>query len=137
MSEGLFDSVSNWAAENAFANAAIGPAERIEFAPAGNWARATYPLAVVVRDHYQGSNEVRGDGVALEKPSGRTVRDSIVVEFLECVDIQRVQSRNAPDQVKVDDVIWVAVRTLGDDSAMRGVLFVRNTDVLVRNQTMR
>lgn len=135
MPEGLFDSLGKWAAHNLFTNNTIGPSETIEFAPAGDWTLAEPVQAVVIRDHYQGSNEVRGDGIALEKPSGRTVRDSIVIEFNECVEIQTVQNRSKPDQVKVDDLIWSAVRTLGDDSAMRAVLFVRTTDIHVRRET--
>ena len=131
---GLFDEAVNWGASNVFGSSEIGPAETFWFAPASDWTAKRWVTGVVVRDHLQGSNEVKGDGVNLEKPGGRSVRESIVIEFQADETIQRVVDPQKPDQVKVDDVIWSAVRRLGNDSGMQAYLFVRATDVAVRTR---
>jgi hypothetical protein len=128
---GLFEDAVNWGAVNVFGSSDVGPAEIIELALSSDWTAKKHVSAVVIRDHLQGSNEVRGDGVNLEKPTGRAVRESIVVEFQADEQLQRVVDSQKPDQVKVDGVIWSAVRRLGNDSGMQAVLFVRNTDVAV------
>jgi hypothetical protein len=128
---GLFEDAVNWGAANVFGSSHTGPAETIWLAPASDWTAKRMVSAVVVRDHLQGSNEVRGDGVNLEKPAGRSVRESIVVEFHAGEQLQRIVDSQKPDQVKVDDVIWSAVRRLGNDSGMQAYLFVRSTDVAV------
>jgi|688.fasta_scaffold02433_29 hypothetical protein len=128
---GLFENAVNWGASNVFGSSDIGPAETIWLAPASDWTVKRMVSAVVIRDHLQGSNEVRGDGVNLEKPAGRSVRESIVIEFQAGEQLQRIVDSQKPDQVKVDDVIWSAVRRLGNDSGMQAYLFVRSTDVAV------
>lgn len=135
---GIFDDLEDWTAKNIFANTDIGPAEIVEFIPKGDWSKIKKVSAVVVRDHFQGSNEVRGDGIAMEKPSGRTERNSIVVEFLECVDVAETQDRAKPDLIRLNNkAIYSAVRTLGEDDGMRGVLFVNVKDLFRRQQTPR
>jgi hypothetical protein len=131
---GLFNDAVNWGSANVFGSSEIGPAEQFWLAPGSDWTARRWVTGVVVRDHLQGSNEVKGDGVNLEKPGGRSVRESIVIEFHSEEEIQRVVDPQKPDQVKVDDVVWSAVRRLGNDSGMKAYLFVRAVDVAVRTR---
>lgn len=131
----LFDDAVSWGSSNVFANFSSGPAEIFWFAPGSDWGAKRRVTGVVVRDHLQGSNEVKGDGVNLEKASGRTVRESIVIEFKANESIQRVVDPQKPDQVKIDDVIWSAIRRLGNDSGLQAMLFVRTTDVAITRRS--
>lgn len=134
---GVFQDAIEWGSHNVFANTDGGPAEKIWLAPAGDWTKKQTVSAVVIRDHLQGSNEVRGDGVSLEKPGGRTVRESLLVEFLECAPLQTLQDRQTPDQIKVDGVVWSAVRRTGFDTAMKAYIFVRTADIHLLRQSSR
>lgn len=111
--------------------------DAVVLAPSGNWDNKSVVPCVVIPDHLQGSNEVRGDGVRLERADGRTVRDSILIEFKTSANIQRIQSRQHPDQIKWDGSIWSAVRTVGYDQALKSVLFVKVTDVLRHGENKR
>ena len=133
---GYVDELLEWHAEHTITNDEMF-GDTVVLAPAGDWDNKVTESCVVIADHAQGSNEVQGDGVRLERPGGRTVRDSVSVEFKTSADIQRVQSRAKPDQIKWDGVIWSAVRTTGWDSAMKTALFVRAKDVLRRGETKR
>lgn len=133
---GYVDDILNWHAENTVTNDEMF-GDVVILAPAGDWDNKVNENCVVIADHAQGSNEVQGDGVRMERPGGRTVRDSISVEFKVSAEIQRVQSRQHPDEIKWDGVIWSAQRTTGWDDAMRTVLFVRTKDVLRRGETKR
>lgn len=133
---GIYDSIESFHTGNIFANENF-TGKLVEFAPAGDWNNTSIVPAEVIGEGLPGSNEVRGDGVRLESRDGRTVRDSITVEFRSAVNVQRVQSRAKPDMIKWDDVVWVAVRTIGFDENMKSVRFVRTKDVLTGRQSRR
>lgn len=122
---GLFESLEKWTAENVFLNTNAGPAQDIIFAPRGKWDEAFITRAVVIGDQLQGSNEVQGDGVVLNKPDGSTERETIRVEL--CIKLKiEAQDPINPDQIKVDGVIYAAKRVLGRDRGTQTVLFVRS-----------
>ena len=130
---GLFDSLDNWTAQNVILNDEVGPAEQVPFAPASNWNKRQLLPGVVIRDHFQGSNEVRGDGVALNRGGERAVRESILIEFRNCRGkCQRCQDPQTPEQVEIDGFIWSAVRCTGSDRQLQTWLFVRAGAVLGR-----
>jgi len=131
---GQFEDIVAWADENVFGNSDSGPASTVRFVPASDWGSAVDVDAVVIRDGLQGSNEVRGDGQSNDKPYGRSIRDSIIIEFLRSlpIQIQVVQDSQKPDLVKYDGMVYAAQRTIGIDSSMQAVLFTRNVDVSVK-----
>ena len=133
---GYVDDILNYHAENIHTNDAIF-GDTVVLAPSGDWDSKETVSCNVIPDHLQGSNEVRGDGVRLERTSGRTVRDSIIIEFRSSANIQRVQSRQHPDQINWDGSIWGAVRTVGYDQAMKTVLFTKTKDVLRQSESRR
>lgn len=136
MGLGLFESLEKLTGR-LMTNKVFGPARTIRFVPLSDFSKATDESAVVVEDHLQGSNEVRGDGVALEKPVGRSERESIVVEFCRCVELQEPQPRNNPDLVVIDGEIYTCVRTTGRDRGMISALFTKSSDQNIYKQTRR
>lgn len=134
--QGLFESLEKFTGK-LMTNKVFGPARVIQFVQLGDFSKATDESAVVIEDHLQGSNEVRGDGVSLEKPVGRSERATILVEFCRCVEIQEPQPRNNPDLVVIDGTVYTCVRTTGRDRGMISALFVKSTDQHIYNQTRR
>ncbi len=136
MGLGIFESLEQFTGK-LMTNKVFGPARTVRFIPLGDFNKATEEDAVVVEDHLQGSNEVRGDGVALEKPVGRSERTSLLIEFCRCLDIQEPQPRNNPDLVVVDDEIYTCVRVTGRDRGMISALFVKSNDQHIYKQSRR
>lgn len=133
---GIYDSIESFHASNVFANEKF-TGKMVVFAPAGDWDNSDVVVAIAIGEGLPGSNEVRGDGVRLESRDGRTVRESITVDFKSSVNVQRVQSRAKPDLIEWDGVVWAAVRTIGFDENMKSVGFVRTSDVLTGRQSRR
>lgn len=132
----MYDDLIKFHAEELFANEDFFGVV-VSLAPQGNWNLARDTAVVSISDHLLGSNENRGDGVRLERDKGRSVRDSILVEFLKDANIQREQKRQKPDLIQYDGSVWTAVRTIAFDDAMKAVHFVRTRDVLSSGQTVR
>lgn len=133
---GYVDDILNFHADAIHTNDDIF-GDTVTLAPGGDWADKESVNCTVIPDHLIGSNEVQGDGVRMERKDGRTVRDSILVEFKTDANIQRVQSRMKPDEIQWDSQIWSGVRTVGYDQAMKSVLFVKISNVLRSGEGMR
>jgi hypothetical protein len=133
---GIFSDLNQWAAKEVFLDSAVGPAEEVEIVPSGDWSRVVTAIAVVTRDSLPGTNEVRGDGVALERPAGRTIRETLVADLSNCLEIP-VGRNNSTLMRLSDGTIWVAVRIQGKDDSLQSVIFARSQDIQLRNESKR
>ncbi len=99
--------------------------------PSGSSVGKSNVTVVRVDDDLEGTRESHGDGVTLQRGSGKAVRESIKLEMLGTVDVD--DTRNPADLFKMADGTMLAVkRILGRDGGMMTVLCVHRESVSVR-----
>jgi hypothetical protein len=114
--------------------------EALTFYPEYDPGRKVTTQGIVVDDHLEGTREAHGDGVVRNDRDGRRIRQSVVIELPQTVDVQVRQPSKRPDVfVDASGTVWQVKQILGQDpwartSGMQAVLCVRMEDGTVRSE---
>jgi hypothetical protein len=111
--------------------------QTIYYYPEADGEQKTTVNAIVSENSLEGSREAHGDGIVLNKPHGRAVRESISIWISNTTDItiRKVQPHKHPDCFQVDDEFYVVKRVLGRGIGFKKVICIRTEHASIRNYT--
>jgi len=102
-------------------------AEDVEFFESGLSSNKQELKAVINDQAFEGTNEAVGDGRTLKESTGQKERQTIEVDLPVSANVSFPQDSQRADKLKriSDGSMWLAVRSISEDTATKRVIFVR------------
>jgi len=123
------------AMNDTFLSETTGFAEPVWHWPAGNKTDRVQRSAVVDWDAEEGQQNVRGDGRIVNGDSGRSIRQSVVLEMAANITIldDGRDKFELLDPMSGEWVLFGVKRIIGRDRGMQSVLCIRVTEYQTQN----